>query len=102
MFIASTRDLDAKGINNIIGAVQYGGFSNAETQYVFTQLFYEEGKTVSGTEDERIQKARDYVASVLADPFWAEIGINVDAVRFDEIARAADAAQFKKNDAALM
>lgn len=102
MFIASTRDLDAKGINNIIDAVQYGGFSNAETQYVFIQLFYEEGKTVSGTEDERIQKASDYVASVLADPFWAEIGINVDAVRFDEIARAADAAQFKKNDAALM
>lgn len=100
--IIETKNVDAKTLAGYLQSMQFGGFSNAETQYVFTQLFYEEGKTVSGAEEERIQKARDYVASVLADPFWAEMGINVDAVRFDEIARAADAAQFEKTDPLLM
>ena len=100
--IIETKNIDTRTLAKTLESVRFGGFSNAETQYVFTQLFYEEGKTLSGTEAERIQKARDYVASVLADPFWADIGIDVDAIHFEELARAADAGQFEKNGAALM
>lgn len=100
--IIETKNVDAKTLAGYLQSMQFGGFSNAETQYVFTQLFYEEGKTLSGTEAERTQKARDYVQEVLKDPFWADIGIDVDAIRFEELARAADAAQFEKNGAVLM